>query len=149
MRNKHYRKRYWNIQPNHEPLDARRIEFKWFSKHFVYNLRKIFVGGIQGYGKYKVGLLSHVQKFIFGICQWLFKIYAANFTFIIHSSFYNMQICLNLITWQQQTQYLPVQMYVSFLELVRLKLDVQIHTYFYYRPLLIYYGAILFFLQFV
>ena len=74
--------------------------------------------------------------------------HATNFTFIVHSSFVECSFVCNFTSWQHGSQNLPVQMYVSFMVIIHWKLNVEIHTFFYYRPQLMYYGAILFLLYF-
>ena len=122
-------------------------------KIILLNCARINLYGIlyQGHNMYKVEQLSHEQNSILGIWK------VSDFSKSCHQLhiFSSFQFCVIQFCSQfhklatSQPKICRVQMYVSFLVLVRWKLNVQIRTYFYYRPLLIWYGAILFFLQYI
>ena len=94
----------------------------------------------------EVEQLSHTQNFIFGV--WKLSDFSNQcYQPHIYSSFEFcvIQFCSQfqkLVTGQPKI--CRIQMYISFLVLIRWKFNVQIHTYFYHKTLLIYYGAILF-----
>ena len=106
---------------------------------------------LQGYDMYKVEQLSHVQNSILAI--WKVSDFAKSMLPISHSWFirvlYNAVLFAISQVGNMAAKICRVHMYASFLVIIHWKLNVQIHTYFNCRPLLIYYGAILFFLQFV
>ena len=135
------------------PPPGRSRPWSWYSPSKVYffvaSYKEYFYVPLssQGHNMYKVERLRHEQNSILEFWK------VSDFSKSCHQlhifssfQFCVIQFCLQfhkLATGQPKT--CRVQMYVSFFILIRWKLNVQIHTYFYYRLLLKYYSAILFF----